>query len=88
MSLNPLRALAQKEKLAAAMQCSEHRLQEMRREYESSLKSLETEVEALQKEKDELHQRQRNAVASEAASKVSERASELNWGDKSRSRKD
>ena len=52
------------------MQCSEQKLQEMRKEYETSLKSLETEVESLQKEKDELQQRQRNAASSEAASKV------------------
>ncbi len=66
------RALAQKEKLAAAMQCNEQKLQEMRKTYEATLKSLEGEVESLQKEKDELQQKQRNTAATEAASKVAE----------------
>ncbi len=66
------RALAQKEKLASAMEHNEQKLQEMRKTYETSLKSLESELETLQKEKDELMQRQRNASAAEATSKVSE----------------
>jgi len=66
-------ALAQKEKLASAMVHNEEKLKEMRKKYEANLHSLEDEVKALQKEKDELSQQQRNAPSNDhAAAKIAE----------------
>jgi kinesin family protein 4/21/27 len=69
MNLNKM--LAQKERLASAMEANEEQLQKLNEKHEKDIVSLETEIANLQKEKSHLKQTHRNA-GHDPTSKIAE----------------
>ncbi len=66
------KALAHKEKLASAMFANDTKFEEIRKKYETKLETLENDLRATTKERDELAQQHRNATA-DPSCKIAER---------------
>merc|ERR1712141_211516 len=71
------KVLAQKEQLASSMKFNDEKLKEVKEKYEASMKSLESEISKLQKQKDELNQQQRTDSKSKIAEQRRVRIKEL-----------